>query len=815
MNFSDEPTINRKGTLHGLVSKSMLANRVKSALKPNEGAEDATLLQVPKAGQVGAKLDGNSMPPSPNLLGVPGAGHRPGSGRSPSRASLSLDPDARAKEEEDALLDKATKSMLADLSDEPLPLQYVIQNLDIRVQATGLYKDFMLFIPFIILFFIFYLNGRNIQDNHFSAAAIRMPLLSTQFPAVARNVETAAAWPIDGSPPQLPQDRLYADVTRAADYKLWFSDVIIPLLFDCENPDFRHNPLQQRGQHIALGALRLRVQVMRNGSCTGNEEITNPATAALAHSVQCFSGFDSKNALQQDICGIPNPALPSETLWQFVDPGLINSARTTGLLAVYPGGGYTASIPFNATCNEARLFAEQLTPPRYDEPQDGCGIIRDSSTRFAIVEWFQYNPSTDTFLASKLFYEVTNGGKWLPGFQFRAFPVWSASRMGQTGFDIFFLIFVLYFWYQFVSQWLRHYQRTQKALDFLLDAWNIVELTNLTTFLAVCILRFIWWSQSKQKNVGLPYSDGYPSSLDAIVLLYSYQIYANAVNAVITVLKTLKYVRLNNRMNILTRTIDATKESIAGVLLLFIFIVLGYSICGAALYGSTMWSFRTVDQSFITLLFMLFGDFDYAGMRQVEPTLTGIYFFSYTILAQFLLLNFIIAILSEGFAQVSTSSAIEPLDQVLLRQLSSLKYTLHPKNLKQWILLTIHGKSRNELIFEMTKYLQEHMDLIELEQPELLDNDLPISKDDMKNWLPEHLDEDIGDFYMAVLWDDIAHDYHIDIQSEEYQQQKEIEALIKKGVLTVVQTTVDKFEEVEGAMKGLEAAVQHLEGYVR
>jgi len=102
-----------------------------------------------------------------------------------------------------------------------------------------------------------------------------------------------------------------------------------------------------------------------------------------------------------------------------------------------------------------------------------------------------------------------------------------------------------------------------------------------------------------------------------------------------------------------------------------------------------------------------------------------------------------------------------------------------------------------------------------LEQPELLDNDLPITKDDLKNWLPEHLDQDIGDFYMAVLWDDIAHDYHIDITSEDYQQQKEIEALIKKGVLSLVERSVKKFEPAEEAMRQLESAVSHLEGYVR
>lgn len=797
--MEDDSNINRKGTLHGLVSKSMLANRLKLPGSDKKTSLFTDAPTAPKADPAGGV--------APSLLAVPGGGDGRGSatpgGKSPNRNSI----DVGARRDDEI---KPVKSIMAELTEAPLPLQYVIQNLDTRVQATGLYKEFMLFIPFIILFFVFYLNGRNIEENHMSGAAVRKPLLENVFPSVKRNLQTAAQWPADGSTIELPEDRMFSGVTRAKHFQQWFQDVVVPATWDCDHPDIRHNPLQRRGQHTSLGAMQMRVLLMRNNSCDVNAVYAVNKNKSLS----CYAPFSSSTQNTDDLCGVPNPAAKAETLWVYRSTGIISSTRTTGRLMTYPGGGYTATVPFNATCNEALAFGDMLFSNAATDTRS-CGIIRDDTTRFVILEWFEYNPSTDTFLSSKLFFEVSEGGRWLPTFQFRAFPVWSKTRFSQTGFDIFFLIFVLYFWYQFITTWLKHYQRTQKALEFLLDAWNVIELTNLVTFLAVLILRFIWWSQSIQKQVNLPFSDGYPNSLDAIVLLYSYQIYANAVNAVITVLKTLKYMRLNNRMNILTRTIDACKESIAGVLILFIFIVAAYAVSGTSLYGNNMEAFRSTDTSFATLLFMLFGNFDYDGMKQVQPVLTGIYFFTYVILSQFLLLNFIIAILSEGFSQVSTSSAIEPLDQVLLRQLSSLRYTLHPQNLKQWILLSLSGKSRNDLIFEMTKYLQEHMDLIELQSPELLDNDLPITKADLKNWLPEHLDEDIGDFYMAVLWDDIAHDYEIDIQSEEYQQKKEIEALIKKGVLSVVTTTVDSFAEAEAKVKDVETAVSKLESFVR
>ena len=809
------PKIDRKGTLFGVLTKAMKAQqRIKMGLDQHETAAPASS-QGKQGGserEFGTVMPDGHSPREHHLAATAGGGGGGGAGGSP-RSDGSLSPSSQGSSGQRTPRQGGNKEyhIEDELSNRPLPLQYVIENLNKRIAVRHLYTDLLLYVPFLVLFFVFYLYGRQIESNHYTVSATRNAYLNHQFPLPAENVARCLATPVDPNvyigECILDQDRHFATVRGSKDYLQWLNSVLVPNTWDCENPDHSHNPLARRGQQTNLGAMQIRIINSMNTSCTYNPEMTQ--TVDTLGKAQCYSSYGYGVTDTTSYCGVLNPSIPSETLFTYhVGAGTL----TTGTNSVYNSGGYVMTLPFNATCNQIRATIAILSQGNAGDP---CRIIDDSRTRLVMAEWFVYNPNTDTFSTAKMFYEGMAGGAWLRNYQFRPFPVWSVNRLSETAFTIFFLVFLLYFWYRFFYEGVQHYRRYSELSSYLFNVWNVLELTNLTTFFAVIILRLMWWSKSTQQSSTQPFAPIYPQTLDAVALLFSAQIYANAVNAVITVLKTLKFVRLNNRLNILTRTLDAAKESIAGVMLLFIFVLLGYAVSGTALYGGNMRMFQNLNTSFSSLLFFLFGGFDYDKMRSLQPLLTGVYFFTYIILSNFLLLNFIIAILGEGFTSVSHSSSLEPLDKLFLRWLNMLRYKLHPKYLRKFVELSLRGKSRADLLFEMTKYLQEHMDLIELTSPELLDSDLPITKQDLKNWLPEHLDEDLGDFYIAILWDDLDHEHSIDILSHEYLLKKEIEELVSIGVGQSVARTLVDFDGIAQVIERLEGRIALLEDAVK
>lgn len=121
-------------------------------------------------------------------------------------------------------------------------------------------------------------------------------------------------------------------------------------------------------------------------------------------------------------------------------------------------------------------------------------------------------------------------------------------------------------------------------------------------------------------------------------------------------------------LNILGRTLANCQKNIFGVLILFLFVVLGYSITGNTLFGDGMWDFRDINTSFSSLLRMLMGDFDYPSMRAENRYLAGIYFWTFEVLGLFVLLNFITAFIADGFDKATENQSKD----VLGKQIEAL-----------------------------------------------------------------------------------------------------------------------------------------------
>jgi hypothetical protein len=199
--------------------------------------------------------------------------------------------------------------------------------------------------------------------------------------------------------------------------------------------------------------------------------------------------------------------------------------------------------------------------------------------------------------------------------------------------------------------------------SFLFEIWNFIEFVNLCVFLIVFALQWAWWKQSEDVQAKLPFNNRYPGELENVLYLYLLQVYCNSLNTVLSFLKLLKFLRMNDLLNVLSRTMANCQKNIIGVLVLFLFVVMGYSITANTLFGAGLWSFKDISTSFSSLLRMLMGDFDYPGMRQENRYLSGVFFWSFEILGLFILLNFITAFIADGFDKATENQPKDLLKQ--------------------------------------------------------------------------------------------------------------------------------------------------------
>ena len=765
-----------------------------------------------------------SQDPSVGIFKQPSLAKEPSVGKEPSLVGQPSS-SSPSKKTADRFITRREAELSADHAtlQRPLPIQFLATFLRDYVAADKFYTTLFIYLPFVALFFVFYLNGRDIEVNHMAGSTNQRLYLRARFPS---NEQNAASLDSQGftDDPRLPQDKTFFDVRSAREYYEWFRSVLIPNTWDCNLPGYSRQTLFKRGQLQYIGAMKVRFLNTRSESClsptdgvddgfltsalsggsSGGFSATrgpatnasslapaSPNTKAVYPRMSCYSSQSSDALDKRPRCDKSNPARPAEALWRYLSPDDDPKAgSTTGQLDNYPAGGYTAILPFNATCNQVRAFhglmAGGFALPNAstfsaEADPDGCVIVSDAATRFAIAEWFQYGTQTDTFFMGKLFFEITTGGSWVATQQLRMFPVWTTKRLFASIFDIIFFIYVLYFVYRLIYEWILFYRAERKILAFCFDIWNLIEVVNVCTFIAVVVLRWIWWTRSQSSKISFPFANAYPSDLDSLVLLFSYQVYANSINAVMTTLKILKFVQLNKRLNVLTRTLFLCQQALIGVLVIFCFVVLGYCVCATILFGSNMEAFRNVNTSFSSLLFMLLGEFDYPAMRALQPTFAGFYYFSFVILANFLLLNFIVAVLGDGFSQVIADCVLEPLDDSILASLNSVGQFFTVKNLKKVFELRKQGKSRNELLAMTEKYLVEQMEIIATSNPALLDTDYPIHLRDLRHWLPEHLYSDLGESYISRIWLDAHHDLDLERQTASYLRRRELEDVVTRA----------------------------------
>ena len=381
---------------------------------------------------------------------------------------------------------------------------------------------------------------------------------------------------------------------------------------------------------------------------------------------------------------------PDQLLYQYQN--CENSFKTLyyGDISTYDCSGYVVDVPFDSTCNTALASVHALQSENYP-------FIDNVATRLVMTEMFTYSPQTNDVFTVKFSAEAAAGGDWVIKNKIRVFPMWSSLYVGQTVYDMFFYAFVLYFIYRFVEDWKRFARRNTWYM-FCAEVWNILEFLNLCCFIIVFVFRTLWWRTSANEKFHLRYPSRFPIELEVVDYYFIVQLYANEVNTIITFLKFLKFVRINNKLNLLTRTISESKEQLAGILFIFVYIVLAFALSAMQLFGPQLFEYRTLGVAYSTLSRILLGDFDYESLRQENKWLAGIWFWAFVILGLFIMLNFLVAILMTNFATVSQSGGNDvPFDEQMQKMWYKLKRMLHPARIKKDVVNLLHGTTKSAL----------------------------------------------------------------------------------------------------------------------
>ena len=779
------------------------------------------------------------------LLDAAQGGHR-----RMSPATPSADVEKRGSQESPSLggsnsfAGSEVHDALRRASRKEVPTAFVVSELARRTEEQEVYNDVYLFIPFVAMFTVYFFVGRNIESNHMSSAAItKADTRSTSYYSAAetdRLHDIFRVGPIRGprknSPrtfvvepfsndtalfTDVPTQPPFSEVATATQWLRWMSEVWTPVTFDCDNPASRDSiAKRRRGQTMLLHGARLRVLRTSNDSCSYN--------TLKKGEEGCYSDFSEETVDKAPFCGVANPAFPQETLFTY-NECTERTSTTRGEFKVYPCSGHSATIPFHSSCAEVRSLLKLLTPTtvhsspevspseapetvldisRASPSADRCdSFVAHASVRMVLLEYHAYSPTESSFFRVRALAEITKSGAWLPSYSVRGYRVWTPKDFALTVFEFFFIAFVLFFIRKLALDWALYYRKTHMIMRFMLDFWNLLEIANLLIFVVSIGFRWVWEIESASLYSSILSSGGnageaegrFPSQLDRMEFLYSSQSNINSINVVITYIKVLKYVRLNDRLNVLSRTFGCCYGNILAVLLVFAFINIGYGVAGVCLFGPQVRGYRNFNSAMSTQMFFFLGKSNYEELFQVHRLLGTVYFWSFVMFVQWIMFNMIIVILGDGFGQVCDETPLEPLVDSVVRSLTNLRYMLTKAYITEVLWNAAFGVNKAAALLEAAESLEQHLDLEmrSLEDVRMDKQPMTVLRD-LQWWLPQSVLSNIGEQYMAVMWEDIVYEYYHKLRhSNQFVEREQLREAVIDGVRSIAADLPEDFHSME------------------
>lgn len=702
-----------------------------------------------------------------------------------------------------------------------VPVSFVITYLRTSIEASKLYLELAVYLPFLLVFVFAFLSGRAIQDNYFAASGMKDRMLTNEFPTTPKQLQQFRLETLAGERLWLEMDLRYFSIANGEDWVGWFEDTLVRTLWDCENPDVSHSPLVPYGQDVHMGALRVRTMRMPADSCSVFADIY-PPPADFPRS--CYSKHSKSKEFTGQVCNVTNP-LTGRPYWEYRTCGVGEGTTISALQGLYHCGGHTLEIPFNLSCSGALQVVQ--------DAMFGCSFMNNWDTRFIVAEWFIYTPQSDAFHGLKFYTEGLAGGRILPQYFIRSFEVYNPAKLTSLVLQVLLFLFTLYYLARIVMDIvfsIRERGLFRGLLSFFKELWNLLEVINIVTLLTVFGIYVVWTmrSLSQTESLKIPMEPAaYPGGLDELMSLYYMQTLANAVNIVLTFMKFLKYVRLNKHLSVLTRTLSASQQSIVGILVLFGFVIIGFGVTGWALFGVNVSEYRSLGVAISSLLRMLAGEMDYEKLRKVNRFLAGAYFWCFVILGLFLLLNFIIAVISEAFATVSGKSYETNMDEAMVRGWQKARATLHPRNLARLWRGICSGNTESVLLSKVVLVLEDHLKEYESKRTgrsqqmkaeaqrlnqtyiESVDNndEFQMTRAHFDEWVDIETLDLLTPEVIDFAWGDVYNEYGDERKAADTSDKRHMMFVVEAAVRRAIGDDLERVDQLDGTLTVLEDAV--------
>ncbi|XP_018023549.1 polycystic kidney disease protein 1-like 2 [Hyalella azteca] len=324
--------------------------------------------------------------------------------------------------------------------------------------------------------------------------------------------------------------------------------------------------------------------------------------------------------------------------FKYQNASQLKTLATVGRLGTYSGGGYVIRLDgYEDDVNE-----------RLDQLQKVHWI--DKRTRAVFLEFSVYNANVNLFMTCMICFEVSEGGGIVTKWRFepvRLLRLESSAKDNVAFFcELMFVVSTVFF--TFRQLW----EIKKQRCGYFFQYWNLAELSLvLLSWLEIALyiyklLLTLAVADEFNRTKGNAYL-----RMDYPVLVDQFYTCILGLIMFVSVLKLIKLMQFNKRMDVLALTISLCWDELSYFLIAFVIIFFAFSSLFYFIFFLYLLEFSSILSAVQTSFSMMLGKFDFNVMQQAN-SLSPLLFFIFSVLNSMVLVNIMLAIILKAFNEI-------------------------------------------------------------------------------------------------------------------------------------------------------------------
>lgn len=370
--------------------------------------------------------------------------------------------------------------------------------------------------------------------------------------------------------------------------------------------------------------------------------------------IKCAPSLSNDRGSYNKSWNLPSNEIANVDEWTYQSAVALKSTFYIGKRRMYSGGGYTFELKPNESSSSTLVNLSNMS-------------WIDDRTRVVFIEFTLYNPNMNLFSNVIMSVEIAS-----PGNLYTSHQIFTAELYNYVtnipkliSEAIFFFVTILFACIEIKKA------KEIGLKPYMKGFWNKLSMTQL--FLCFTMMSIYFDRIFSAEDILTLYREKNESflSFNTVIILDYITVYVMAMLVAATTIKFMKVLTLNSKLKHLISVAMYANKPLTYFFLMFTIILIAFSCCGNLLFGAQIDSFKSIVDSFMSLIQCSVSIANYNMFIDVEPVFGAIFLFLYIFIVVLCLMKVFTVILLNAFTSLRKDGIADSGNEQLFEYISN------------------------------------------------------------------------------------------------------------------------------------------------